>query len=72
MFTGKYQPRRLFRLHWNRKYKYKDRWHGKSWKFIPRWYVRRIEPDWTFNRRKSAPETGYGVAYEKNPDSEMY
>lgn len=46
---------------------------GKFWKWHEAWKaLRRFEPDWTFNRRKTAPETGYGVAYEDNPEAGKY
>ena len=71
MFTGKFQPRRLFRLHWNRKHKRRDRHHSKRWRGLG-WQRRHMEPDLHFNRRRTHCETGYGVAYETNPDAGSY
>lgn len=75
MFTGKFQPRRVCRLHWNRKHKKRDRYHGKfgRWgEYVGRWvFGRRFESDYTFDRRPTHTETGYGVAYEKRPDKDL-
>lgn len=65
------KPRHRQRRRLNWKYKLRDRYHGKpqgQYRYVGHWaWVRRLEPDFTFSRRKSHPETGYGVSYEPNP-----
>jgi hypothetical protein len=59
-------PRRLRRrTAW--KFRKRDRAHGRYWKHSHQAFVRRIERDYTFNRCKTHPDTGYGVAYAHNP-----
>lgn len=65
--------RRLYRLHQNRKHRQRDRFKPKPAKKLLaaaqpkyrrwRWWVREV------TRRPTAPETGYGVAYEKKKES---
>lgn len=64
----RHSRRRRLNKHW----KHRDRWKPKGGGFMDDWRHRHNEPDWTFNRRKSAPETGFGVAYEDNPDADKY
>lgn len=67
---GETKHRRRVRM--NRKHKTRDRYKSKglAYKFLPcgHWRHRPEEKDVQFNRRKCAPETGYGVAYEYRTD----
>src|SRR4051812_35146544 len=70
--------RHAIRVHRNKKHKQRDRFKAKGWAFeiLPirygAWRHMPGEKDWQFNRRKVPSETGYGVAYDKNPDSKKY
>ena len=76
MFSGKYHPRRLLRIGWNKKHKKRDRYKVKLAKNMP------IEATPKFRRFrlwrrdnlrcKCPPETGYGVAYEWRRGDEKY
>ena len=56
------KPRHRQRRYLNRKFKGRDRGHGKSRRFAY------FGKDRILNRRKSHSETGYGVGWEKNPN----
>lgn len=68
MFTGKYPPRRLFRLNWNRKHKQTDRHKGTLAKMLPDGVPPKYKRfrRWARDsyRQRTAPATGYGVAFE--------
>lgn len=81
MFIGSLwlEPSKIIRSrrrHFNQIRKLRDRSHGKVHRLTNymahRIWFRRFEKDWHFGRRKVAPDTGFGVAYEKRPDEDMY
>lgn len=63
-------PRRARRRTADR-FRLRDRYHGKGqgqYRYVGHYaWVRRLERDWTFYRAKTHPDTGYGVAYVRNP-----
>lgn len=66
--------RHLIRIHRNQKHKHRDRYKPICAEVLYLFPTRRHsgEEDYEFNRRKAAPGTGFGVAYEKNPDAKKY
>lgn len=66
--------RHLIRRHRNAKHAHRDRYKPKGAGFLLPFTPRRHdgEEDYEFNRRHSAPEIGFGVAFEKNPDAKKY
>lgn len=67
MLTGKFSPRRLFRLHWNRKHKQRDRYKPdeakKTMDEYPKYHRYRL---WARQNMRAAThtDTGYGAAFE--------
>lgn len=67
--------RRARRVHLNRKHKKRDRYKLQDWRGaqLYAWFRHRhFEPDYTFNRRPTHTETGFGVAHERNPEARLY
>lgn len=76
-YTGRWaaeRQKRRERRHFAHKYRLRDRSTGRTWLRYPPgvWTKRRQDPEWTFGRRKVPTDTGYGVAYERRPDKDMY
>lgn len=55
------KPQRRTRRRTNRKYRGRDHSHGRYWQH------RYFERDWRYFRAKTHTDTGYGVAYIRNP-----
>lgn len=63
-----YRHARRIRL--KRKHKYRDRFKAKLGGWMYKRYPKHSDPGYHFRRRRTAPETGYGVAYEYLHDAD--
>jgi len=73
IFEESDRTRHRRRVRLNRKYHARDRWKPRGILHIRQfphtaWRHDPCEKDVQFNRRKTAPDTGYGVAYERRDD----